>query len=424
MDGNSKAVVWDVAVGVDWADQKNDFAGDGGWKGEFANSPEGIAEFVELLRARYPGKRVAVCLEQTHGSLIYGLLEYEELVLCPINPAQLASYRKAMQPSGKIDDASDAELLREMLQIHHAKLRILRPDHSQVRSLRQNVQNRRKFVDDRTKLVQQLQAALKKYYPLALEMAADCKSEMFLEFIRRWPTLEKLRRQKPEYLAQFFRKHGSRSEAKIRERLDAIAEARPLVTDPGVVEPLSMLVRQLSRLIGGLNKTIKDYEHAIKDTASKLEETALFAGIRGAGEQLTPRLVATFGTDRSRFKDASELQAYCGIAPVTKKSGKKKSVTRRRACPKFLRQTFHEFAEQMRKFSDWSRAYYEMMRARGAEHCSAIRSLAYKWIRILFAVWKTSTPYSEEKYVEQLRRKNAPLLQYLKSREAEEVVTG
>ncbi len=65
-------------------------------------------------------------------------------------------------------------------------------------------------------------------------------------------------------------------------------------------------------------------------------------------------------------------------APVTKQSGKTRIVQKRRACPHFMKQSFHEFADHARLFSDWSGAYYPMLQARGKRHNAAVRSLAFK----------------------------------------------
>ena len=139
----------------------------------------------------------------------------------------------------------------------------------------------------------------------------------------------------------------------------------------------------------------------------------LFGDLPGAGPALAPRLLAAFGTDRERFQSAGELQTLSGVAPVTKKSGRRRIVHRRWACPKFLLQTFHEFASCSAKRSSWARAFYLQQRAAGKGHHAALRSLAFKWIRILFRCWKTSTAYCEQRYLQTLRRKNAPLLAFL-----------
>ena len=83
---------------------------------------------------------------------------------------------------------------------------------------------------------------------------------------------------------------------------------------------------------------------------------------------LVPRLIVAFGSDRDRYNSAEQIQCQSGIAPVTRKSGKQKRVSRRRACPKFLKQTFHEFADHARKCSRWSKAFDNRKRAAGCAH--------------------------------------------------------
>jgi transposase len=104
-------------------------------------------------------------------------------------------------------------------------------------------------------------------------------------------------------------------------------------------------------------------------------------------------LLAAFGADRDRFQTALEVQEFSGIAPVTERSGKAIWVHRRLACPKFLLQTFHEFANCAWRFCAWSKLYYQQQRGRGKDHHAAVRALAYKWIRIMFRCWKDRTPY-------------------------------
>ncbi len=404
---------WNVAIGIDWADKKHDYALEDGTLGEFSNTPEGISDFITRIRAKYQGKRIAICLEQTHGSLIYALLECDDLVLFPINPGQLANFRKALHPGGKSDDQCDATLLMTILKLHGSQLRPWRPDTPEVRAIAALVACRRRFVDERTKMTLKLQAALKKYYPQALQMTHDYKSKLFLTLLTKWPSLQKLKRQKPEYLAAFFRSHGCRNAETIEARIHAVRNATPLVTDPGIIEPQSLLVVHLVKLIQQLNRTVEDYDCQIEKRAATIPDTSLFNAIRGVGKQLAPRLVAAFGTDRDRYQNAAELQALSGAAPVTKRSGKKHHVSRRYACPTFLRQTFHEFADQMRKYSTWSKAYYQAMRSKGKTHHVAVRALAFKWIRILFAVWKTNSPYDEQKYIRQLAKRNSPIAEIL-----------
>ena len=80
-------------------------------------------------------------------------------------------------------------------------------------------------------------------------------------------------------------------------------------------------------------------------------------------------------------------------------------------CPKFLRQTFHEFAGHSIPHSEWAKAYYEHLRKdEKKDHHAAVRSLAFKWIRIIFRCWKDGKPYEEQIYLQSLRRRIAPWL--------------
>ena len=83
------------------------------------------------------------------------------------------------------------------------------------------------------------------------------------------------------------------------------------------------------------------------------------------------------------------------------------------ACPKFLRQTFHEWAGHSIGYCDWAQAYYEQQRKAGHGHHAAVRALAFKWIRLAFRCWKDGVPYDESRSVESLRRRGSPLAQTL-----------
>jgi hypothetical protein len=107
-------------IGIDWADQKHfvslSAAGQAAVEQyELAHQPAVIAQWLSSLQQRFPGQRLAVALEQSRGPLIYALMNYEFLVLFPVNPKGLAKYREAFCVSGAKDDPVDAELLRELV---------------------------------------------------------------------------------------------------------------------------------------------------------------------------------------------------------------------------------------------------------------------------------------------------------------------
>ncbi len=133
-------------------------------------------------------------------------------------------------------------------------------------------------------------------------------------------------------------------------------------------------------------------------------------GAPGMGSCMGPRMLAALGDNRNRFNSAEEIQNYAGIALVTERSGQKSWVHWRWQCAKFVRQTFVEWAAKTVKSSYWAKLYYQGQREKGKSHQSAIRVLAFKWIRIIYHCWKTRTYYDEAKYLLALKDRNSPLL--------------
>jgi hypothetical protein len=141
------------------------------------------------------------------------------------------------------------------------------------------------------------------------------------------------------------------------------------------------------------------------DGNKAIEFAALIDSFPGVGPVLAPRLIAALGTQRDRYQSASELQCYSGIAPVLASSGNQSWVHWRWASPKFLRQTFQEWAAHSLAYSAWAKAYYDQQRAKGKPGNTIVRALVFKWIRILFRCWKHHTPYCESAYQQVLEHR-------------------
>ena len=183
----------------------------------------------------------------------------------------------------------------------------------------------------------------------------------------------------------------------------------PATTDRAVLGAEAMSARGFIAVIATLRANITELDEQIAKAFAAHAEVALWNCLPGAGAALAPRLLVAFGTDRERYATANEVQCYSGIAPVTVASGRSQSIHFRWGCPKFLRQTFHEFASHSIVKSQWARAYYDLQIDRGKSHHAAVRALAFKWIRILFRCWKNRTPYDEQVYLQSLKKRNSPL---------------
>jgi transposase len=400
-------------VAIDWADQKHAFslqvAGHSAKEtGTLEQRPEVIGPWVAKLRERFGGRPVAVALEQSRGALIHALMSYDFLVIYPLHPTTVSKFREAFKSSGVKTDPLDTDQILQILTKHLDLLKAFQPDTEATRLLARLVEDRRKTVDLRTSYIEAGGAALKESFPQAFEvLSGNLSSSLAVDFLIRWPTLQDFQRAKPSVIKRFFYGHNVRSPEVIQRALKIAKSAQPLTTDAPILEASRRLIQLYAQLIQTLNPVIGEYEKRIEKVFHDHDNYSVFQGIPGAGPAMAPRLLAFFGTDRERFEKATNVQSFSGIAPVTKSSGKSKSVHLRRACPKFDRQTFHEFARLSMAKCQWARNYVEYYQARGKAYHTIIRGLAFKWIRILFQCWKSKTPYNEEKYMEALRQRGS-----------------
>ncbi|MBD3887276.1 IS110 family transposase [Phormidium tenue FACHB-886] len=405
-------------IGIVWAERKHDICLYDSTSQQFEFSvihsqPEAIDAWVEGLRKRFNGETIAVCTEQKRGPLIYALCKYEFLVLYPVNPHLVAKYRQAFAPSRAKADPTDAQILVELLLKHTDKLQCWKPSSATLRSLQQLVENRRMLVAEKVRLTNRITAALKGHYPQVLEWFEDKDTQVFCEFLTRYGSLQAAQAAPKAELEEFFRAHHVVQAKTIKRRLEQIEQGVVLTEDAGIVEPLQLLVAALITQLQALLSSIAKFDAKIEELFESHSDAELFAALPGAGPHLAPRLLVAFGEERTRFDSAQDLLRYSGIAPVKESSGQKLWVHWRWSCPKFLRQTFVEWALQTRKHSFWAEAFYQMQRQKGKTHQGAIRALAFKWIRIVFRCWQDREPYDEVKYLIALRRKGSSLVQSL-----------
>jgi hypothetical protein len=212
------------------------------------------------------------------------------------------------------------------------------------------------------------------------------------------------------YLKQFYYLNGSRSTKLLEQRLALVAKAVPVTDQTALIQSFVLRVQLLGRQLQLVQQTLHQYDKQIAQSFSQHPDHPIFASFPGAGPVLGPRLLCSLGSQRERFEQAANLQHYTGVAPVTKQSGGTCHVHRRYLCPKFHRQSFHEYAKESVRWSRWAAAYYLQQRTRGAHHHTAVRALAFKWQRVIWRCWQDHKPYQEKIYEAALRKASSPLV--------------
>lgn len=400
-------------VAIDWADEKHSFCLQAAGQkqkesGVLEQKPEIIGPWVAQLRERFGGRSIAVAVEQSRGALIHALLSYDFLVVYPLHPTTVAKFREAFKFSGVKSDPLDTDQILEILTKHLELLKPLRPDTEATRLLGRLVEDRRKAVEQRASHIQALKASLKEYFPQALEVLShNVTSRLAYDFLKKWPAFVDFQQAKPSTVKRFFYGHNVRSTEVINQVQQVAQQSQALTTDTAIVESGVRLSQVHAEVIQTLNPLIEQYDQKIETVFDNHPEVKLFTGVPGAGPALAPRLLVAFGTDRSRYETAGNLHSFSGIGPVTRSSGKTRVVYARCACPKFLRQTFHEFARLSVAQCQWAQNYVQYYTGKGKKYHTVIRALAFKWIRILFRCWKDRTPYDDQKHMKMLEKRGS-----------------
>lgn len=400
-------------VGLDWGDREHAWMiqwAESGQRehGRFEQTPEALDAWIGQWTSRLKGRRIAVAIEQKHGAVVWMLLKYECVEIFPVHPQAAGQFRQALYPSGSKSDPADAELLLDLLVHHREHLRPLEREDEPTRRLLMLVEQRRHWVEEKKRHGNRLTARLKVYFPQVLTWFEDISGGPVLDLLGRWPSLEQLQRAQRKTLREFLQQHR-RTQEDASAWVDQVKAAVPAVADASLLEAYVLEVTALVALIKQLAASVGRFDQAIAETSRQHSHWEIVTSLPGAGPIMAPRLLAAMGSGR-RFANAFQLQCATGIAPVQIASGRTKIVQFRQACPKFLRQTFHEWAQHSMKACSWAKAYVNQLRSLGKSYHAAIRALAFKWQRILFRCWKDHVAYDDARYVLALEKRKSPLV--------------
>jgi len=226
--------------------------------------------------------------------------------------------------------------------------------------------------------------------------------------LERWPSLQQLQSSHRGTLKRFLAEHRSWDNDRMTEQIRQIYAAIPATGDEIVLEACSRRTAACLAQLRVLRDQAATYDKRIAAITADHPDAAIFRSLPGAGAALVPRLIAAFGTDRNHWRDAGDLHRFSGIAPILVRSGNSSRVAMRRACPKFLRQTFHEFAAHSIRFCPWAKLLYEHhLKGDKKNHHAAVRVVAFQWIRIAYRCWVNREPYDERIFLAAQRRRQS-----------------
>jgi transposase len=390
-------------VGDDWAEDHHDveLQDEVGRRLGRARLPEGVAGVArlhELIGGRLAEdagpEEVAVGIETGRGPWVQALLAAGYAVYA-VNPRQVARYRERHGVSGAKSDAGDAHALADMVRTDRHQLREVAGDSEQAQAVKVVARAHQTLIWERHRHMLRLRTALREFFPAALEAFDDLTAPDALELLGRAPHPASAARLSPAQVTAALRCAHRRKPEEKAAAVVAVLRAPQLGQPPAVAAAYAATVRSLVRMITAFNAEIAEMEEQVTVCFGQARDAEICLSQPGLGKILAARVLGEFGDDRARYASAKARKNYAGTSPVTRASGKKKTVLARFVHNDRLVDALHQQAFCALTASPGARAYYDELRARGQGHHAALRQLSNRLVGILHGCLKTGTLYDE-----------------------------
>lgn len=392
---HDSTTAWRAFAGIDWGGEHHqlcvvDPTGKRRTQLRVTHDVAGLADLDGELRRH--GPRLPVAIERSEGLLVEHLQAAGHLVF-PVSPRIAARARERYKVASVKDDRFDAFVLADTLRHEHSHWRPLSVPSPLLAEIRALTRDRDRLQETQQRIESQLRMILEAYHPAPVRLFSSVDRQITLNFVTDYPTPAVASRIKTTRMNGFLTRHhytGRVPAQVLAERM----RTNLLTGAAGTVAGKSFSAQSFTRLLRLLNTQLAEYDDAIAAAVAEHPDATIFASFPGVGPVLTGVLLAEIGEDRSRFPADTVLLAEAGLAPVTRSSGRSRSVRFRYAANTRLREATMWWAFNSIKESPWAAAAFRNARDhRGQRYHRALRGLAARWTRVLWRCWTNQTLY-------------------------------
>ena len=394
---------YDFFVGIDWAtaahavcvlDRQRRMV----IELEVMHNGEALAAFVGKLEKLAPLSRIAAGIEIPRGAVVETLVERGVHVYA-LNPKQLDRFRDRHTVAGAKDDRRDAFVLADSLSTDRHRYRRVQLDDPRILELREVSRIDEDLKDERNRLANRMREQLHRYYEQVLSLSPNGDEPWIWAVLEKAPSPTAARKLRPKAVEKILKEHRIR-------RLSASEVVRalqrsPLEVAPGAAKAASAHVLLLIPRLRLIREQIKHCQAEMERLLGELEDAepereqrdvAILRSCPGVGRNVAATLLAE-ASQPLAARDYQALRAHAGAAPVTRQSGKRKSVVMRQGCNGRLRNALYHWARVASQHDPSTKARYAALRAKGHTHGRALRGLADRLLSTLIAMLRSGTLY-------------------------------
>lgn len=390
-------------VGDDWAEDYHDvevmdLTGRRLARARLGEGVAGIARLHAMIGEQLGDEvdetEVLVGIETDRGPWVAALVAAGYTVYA-INPLSVARYRERHSVSGAKSDPADAHTLADMVRTDAHQLRAVAGDSAGAEAVKVVSRAHKSLIWERTRHTQRLRHALREYFPAALEAFEDLDAPDALELLAKAPDPASAARLTRGQIRAALKGARRRDVEDKAARIQAVLRAEHLGQAEVITAAYAATTRSAAAVLATLNEQVKVLEGQVEAHFGRHPDAEIILSQPGLGPILGARVLAEFGDDPDRYATAKNRKNYAGTSPITRASGKKKTVTARFVHNDRLIDALMAQAFAALNTSPGARAYYDRQRARGAEHNPALRQLANRLVGILHGCLKTRALYHE-----------------------------
>jgi transposase len=360
---------------------------------EIDHRPEGFEEFFSRIEKhqKAQGCGVAVAMEGYNGYArpLDRLVRQRGYRLYNINNLKLARFKEIFPGAAKkdrIDARKGLELfqLRDHLPLAKEVLQEVTGTAKENEVLKRLTRRRRRLVNERVRVVNNLQADLQAVCPGLLEITTEASNQWFLNFLLSTHTLPQLARLRRSSLLK-IRAVGRKYASLIQDW-----QKRAHFSDE--VEWVNEMIHEDAQRCLELDKKIKMLEGKIEEIAKSSKIAKILLSIPGFGPVCTSELAGEIGTV-DRFSKEGSLALYLGMSTLDNSSGNYQGSKQPKHVNTRAKAAMMIALDRHRKYVAESQRYYEKKRSEGKKHNQAIRALGRHLCRIIYKMLKEERDY-------------------------------
>ncbi len=394
-------------VGDDWAEGHHDLEvqDDQGRVLARKRVTDGIAGLVKFheLVAEFLGDddgpgQVLVGIETDRGSWVGALIAAGYTVF-GVNPKLAARHREVISLSGVKDDKTDAHSLADMVRTRRHQLSATTPDSDLAAGVKVLARAHQSLIQDRTRHMLRLRSALREYFPAAVEAYQQGSLTLtgpdVLALLTKASTPAAAAKLTITQITAALKTAGRRGDLPARAAaIQAVLRTEQLPVPALVAEAYAITIASTIAILQTLNTQIPALQDGVEAYFGQHPDVEIYRSLPGLGKILGARVLAEFGDATGRYASAKARKNYAGTSPITRQSGKTRTVHARFIHNNRLVNALDLYASAATLHDPHVRAYYDQLRARGAGHHAALRQIANRMVGILHGCLKTHTHYN------------------------------